>query len=93
VFELRGEPCLAKETVTPDRKNVCVSRSFNNTITSIAPLREAVVTFASQAGVKLRRQDLAARSLVVFIQTDCHAPPHVEQYGNSAGLRFTVVSL
>ncbi|NBC10145.1 MAG: hypothetical protein GVY24_00225 [Planctomycetes bacterium] len=93
MFELRGEPCLAKETVTPDRKNVCVSRSFNNTITSIAPLREAVVTFASQAGVKLRRQDLAARSLVVFIQTDCHAPPHVEQYGNSAGLRFTVVSL
>lgn len=92
VYELRGDPCIDMETQRPDRKNVCVSRSFNKTITSIAPLREAVTTFASQAGVKLRRQDLAARSLVVFIQTDQHAPAHVQQYGNSAGLRFTVAT-
>jgi len=92
VFELRGEPCIPLEDVTPDRKNVCVSRSFNKTITRIEPLREAVVTFASQAGVKLRRQDLAARCLTVFIQTDQHAPPEVVQYGNSAGLRFTVAT-
>ncbi len=92
VFELRGESCIPLEDVTPDRKSVCVSRSFNHTITNIEPLREAVVTFASQAGVKLRRQDLAARCLTVFIQTDQHAPAEVEQYGNSAGLRFTVAT-
>jgi len=92
VYELRGDPCIDLEAVTPDRKNVCVSRSFNKTLTSIEPLREAVVTFACQAAVKLRRQDLAAQALVVFIQTDQHAPPHVEQYGNSAGLRFTVAT-
>lgn len=92
VLELRGEPCIVLETLTPDRKNACVSRSFNKTITSFEPLREAVVTFASQAGVKLRRQDLAARVITVFIQTDRHAPEHVEQYNNSAGLRFTVAT-
>ncbi len=92
VFELRGESCIDLEAATPDRKNVCVSRSFNKTITNIEPLREALVTFASQAAVKLRRQDLAAQALVVFIQTDQHAPPHVEQYGNSAGIRFTVAT-
>ncbi len=92
VFELRGDPCIPLEDETRDRKNVCVSRSFNKSITDIEPLREAVVTFASQAGVKLRRQDLAARCLTVFIQTDRHAPSEVEQYGNSAGLRFTVAT-
>ncbi|MEM1098591.1 MAG: Y-family DNA polymerase [Planctomycetota bacterium] len=92
VYELRGDPCSDLETSTPDRKNVCVSRSFNKTITEIGPLREAIITFASQAGVKLRRQQLAAQCIVAFIQTDRHAPAHVEQYGNSAGLRFTVAT-
>ena len=92
VFELRGDPCIHLEEVVHNRKNVCVSRSFNKTITSITPLREAIVTFASQAGVKLRRQDLAARALTVFIQTDQHAPLHVEQYNNAAMQRFTVAA-
>ncbi|MEM9019964.1 MAG: Y-family DNA polymerase [Planctomycetota bacterium] len=92
VYELRGEPYLPLESITPDRKNVCVSRSFASTVKNYGELRESVVTFASQAGVKLRRQDLAAHAISVFIQTDRHAPEHVEQYGNSAGLRFTVAS-
>lgn len=92
VYELRGEPCIEIEDVVPDRKNVCVSRSFDRTVKDYEPLREAVVTFASQAALKLRRQDLAARSIVAFIQTDRHAPAHVQQYHNSAGLRFTVAT-
>ncbi|MEM6751236.1 MAG: Y-family DNA polymerase, partial [Planctomycetota bacterium] len=92
VFELRGEPTIEMETETPDRKNVVVSRSFDQTITEFGPLREAVCTFASQAGVKLRRQDLAAHAISVFLQTDRHAPEHVQQYANSVGLRFTVAT-
>lgn len=53
-------------------------------------LREAVTTFASQAAVKLRRQDLAAQGVVAFVQTDRHKP--VEQYANSAAIRLTVAS-
>ncbi|MEM1208110.1 MAG: Y-family DNA polymerase [Planctomycetota bacterium] len=92
VHELNGDPRIQIEDVVPDRKNVCVSRSFNQTIRDYGPLREAVVTFASQAGVKLRRQDLCAKSLGVFVQTDIHAPDYVQQYGNSAGMRFTVAT-
>ena len=90
VYELRGEPCSGLETATPDRKNVCVSRSFDKTLGDLEPLREAITTFASQAAVKLRRQDLAATVVSTFVQTDRHAP--VEQYANSAGLRFTVAT-
>ncbi len=51
-------------------------------------LREAVATFASQAAVKLRRQDLVAERIAVFIETDRHAPPEVEQYGPWTGFGF-----
>ncbi|MEM1107278.1 MAG: Y-family DNA polymerase [Planctomycetota bacterium] len=88
VYELRGEPCSDLETETPDCKNVCVSRSFASVIESIGPLREAVTTFASQACVKLRRQDLAAHAVSVFVQTDRHAP--VDQYANTGGTRLAV---
>ncbi|MEM9883395.1 MAG: Y-family DNA polymerase [Planctomycetota bacterium] len=90
VLELRGEPCAELETQTPDRKNVLVSRSFDRVIRDPAGLREAVTTFASQAAVKLRRQDLAAAVVSTFVQTDRHAP--VPQYANSAGIRLTVAS-
>lgn len=92
VHELRGEPCSELETVTPDRKNVCVSRSFSSTVADLDELSEAVATFAAQAAVKLRRQDLAAGSVAAFVQTDRHAPSHVQQYANSAAVRFTVPS-
>lgn len=93
VYELRGEPCLPLESVVPDRKNVCVSRSFASTVKHYDELRESVVTFAAQAAAKMRRQDLAAHALSVFVQTDRHAPEHVQQYANSAGVRFNVASL
>lgn len=92
VLELRGEPCSELETVTPDRKNVCVSRSFSSTVADLEVLNEAVATFTAQAAVKLRRQYLAAGSVAAFIQTDRHAPAHVQQYANSAAVRFTVSS-
>ena len=90
VLELRGESCLAIETVTPNRKNVCVSRSFPSVLDDPTPLGEAVTTFACQAAVKLRAQDLAAQHVQVFIQTDRHAP--VEQFCEGATVRLTVAS-
>lgn len=90
VLELNGIPCIPMEFETPDRKNVCVSRSFDKVINDPAPLIEAITTFASQAAVKLRRQDLAATTISTFIQTDRHAP--VDQYANSAAVRLTVAT-
>lgn len=92
VLELRGQPCSELETVAPDRKNICVSRSFSGTVDDLDELSEAVATFAAQAAVKLRRQDLAAGSVCAFVQTDRHAPACVQQYANSAAIGFTVAS-
>jgi DNA polymerase V len=92
VFELRGEPCLALEPIAPDKQNICCSRSFGEETRSFDEVREAICTFASQAAVKLRRQDLAAGAVSVFIGTNIHAPPHVEQYHNSYGIRLAMPS-
>jgi DNA polymerase V len=78
VYELRGEPCIALETERPNKQNICCSRSFGQVTSSLPALREAVSTFASQAAIKMRRQDLSASRVLVFIQTDFHA--QVEQY-------------
>jgi DNA polymerase V len=86
VYELRGEACIPLECETPDKQNICCSRSFGKVTANPDELREAVCTFVSQAAVKLRRQDLVAERLSVFIQTDRHA--EVSQYANSRAMRF-----
>ncbi len=79
VYELRGTSCIELEEVTPDKQNICCSRSFGKVTSDFNMIREATVTFASQACVKLRRQNLVAGKLSVFIQTDRHSDS--EQYG------------
>jgi len=79
VYELRGTSCIALEEITPDKQNICCSRSFGKVTSDFNAIREATVTFASQACVKLRRQSLVASRLSVFIQTDRHSTD--EQYG------------
>jgi DNA polymerase V len=93
VYELRGEPCLNLELVMPDKQNICCSRSFGNDTNNFDELREAVSTFASQAAVKLRRQDLAVGAVTVFVGTNIHAPAYVQQYHNSYGVGLSVPSL
>lgn len=78
VYELRAEPCIPLETERPDKQNICCSRSFGETTNSFAMMREAISTFAAHAAMKMRGQDLAASKILVFINTDIHAP--VEQY-------------
>jgi len=79
VYELRGISCIELEEITADKQNICCSRSFGQVTSDFNMIREAAVTFASQACVKLRRQKLVAGRLSVFIQTDRHSDS--EQYG------------
>lgn len=90
VYELRGESCIALELERPDKQNICCSRSFGVVTNDPAAMREAVATFAAQAAAKMRRQDLAAGRVGVFIQTDRHAP--VAQYGASWEVRLLAPS-
>lgn len=73
VYELRGIACIPLETERPDKQNICCSRSFGNVTNDWLAMCEAVCTFASQAAVKMRRQDLVTSRIGVFIQTDRHA--------------------
>jgi DNA polymerase V len=88
VYELRGESCIGLETVVPNKQNICCSRSFGKVTNDPVALREAVATFAAQAAAKMRRQDLVAERVAVFVQTDRHAA--VIQYGNSWATRLAV---
>ncbi|MBS3733371.1 MAG: Y-family DNA polymerase [Phycisphaerae bacterium] len=82
-LELRGQRCIPMEVIAPDKQTVCCSRSFGTETRRFDDLRQAVCTFASQAMVKLRRQDLAAGAVTVFVDTNIHAPPGVKQYHNA----------
>jgi DNA polymerase V len=83
VLELNGVSCLALEEVSPDKKNICCSRSFGHPIESIDELAEAVACFASRGGEKLRRQGLAASAVHTFILTNVHRPDR-PQYSPTA---------
>ncbi|WP_417318491.1 Y-family DNA polymerase [Emcibacter sp.] len=69
VHELNNIPCMALEMVLPDRKQVMVSRSFSRRVYAHDELKEAVSTYISRAGEKLRNQQLVASGLNVFIRT------------------------
>ena len=73
VHELRGEPCLDLEEVTPDRKSIMASRSFGRSVTTLRELGEAVATHTARAAEKMRRQNLATASVMVFVHTNVKA--------------------
>ena len=60
--ELRGQPCIPLELEADLKKGITVSRSFGKRITEYADLAEALCSYVSRAGEKLRRQRLQAPS-------------------------------
>ena len=89
VLELQGVSCLALEEVQPKRQNICCSRSFGRPVEDLQDLHEAVATFASRAGEKLRRQNLAASAVQVFLATNPHKPEEPQHFP-TAGRPFLV---
>ncbi|SCA58034.1 DNA polymerase V, subunit C [Candidatus Terasakiella magnetica] len=84
-LELRGTACLAFEEETPDKKTICVSRSFGEMLESREDLEEAIKTFAMRAAEKLRRGKLVACQICVFIRTNAHRD-ELKQYRASQTL-------
>lgn len=68
--ELNGESCIDLELVAPDKKQICTSRAFGETISEIEGLEEAVSSYASICAGKLRKQKSFAQALMVFIHTN-----------------------
>jgi len=68
VQELKGQSCIALEEM-PDKKQLLISRSFKECITSYTHLRALIAGYISRASEKLRKQGSVAGNIRVFIQT------------------------
>lgn len=68
--ELRGNACTEADISSGMRKQVCISRSFGEMITSYESLSEAVTEFASLCASKLRNENSYAESLTLFLTTN-----------------------
>lgn len=87
VKELRGISCLPLELIPQPRKSCCVSRSFGHPVTDLQDLREAIATHTARAAHKLRRDNLSASLLTVFIATNrCNADLPYYRNSTTVGL-------
>ncbi|NEQ48469.1 MAG: hypothetical protein F6K00_35040 [Leptolyngbya sp. SIOISBB] len=75
------------ELLPKPRQTCCVSRSFGRPVTKLAELREAIATHTAKAAYKLRKDNLAASVLSVFIATNRHRPD-APYYRNTATVDF-----
>ena len=82
-LELRGIKCLPFEQFSAKKHSITCSRSFGQTITNYSQIKEAVLYFLTRACEKMRKNNLAAHAVTVFIGTD-RFRPMPEPYSDSA---------
>ncbi|MFQ6608522.1 MAG: Y-family DNA polymerase [Fidelibacterota bacterium] len=91
IRELKGISCLPLETVRPNKKAICTSRSFGIMVEDIAQLRESVAMYATRCAEKLRQQKSCAGILTVFINSN-RFKPELPQYNNYKVMKLSVPS-
>jgi len=89
VYELRGISCYPLEQNPPVKKSIVVSRMFGKPVESIEELKEAIASYASRAGEKLRGQGLAAGVMTVYVTTSRFIE---NRYFNSHTVTFAVAT-
>ncbi|HRH45740.1 MAG TPA: Y-family DNA polymerase, partial [Pyrinomonadaceae bacterium] len=82
VLELRGIKCIPLEQTTANKKNIAATRTFGAKITAKRELKEAVAYFVSLTLEKLRKHELMANSISVFVGSDRFGSG--DYYSNSA---------
>ena len=87
--ELAGIACLEMELIPPAKKVICTSRSFGEDQTELAPINEAVATYAARCAEKLRRQHSCAGMLMVFLHTN-NFKKHEPQYAKNLVCKLPV---
>lgn len=70
VEELKGRSCFPLEEIPPPKKSLIVSRTLSTPTNQYEVLKEAVATFTLRGAEKLRRHQLAAQTLLVFLRTN-----------------------
>ncbi|MEM8676987.1 MAG: Y-family DNA polymerase [Cyanobacteria bacterium P01_G01_bin.67] len=69
VKELNGSSCMPLEAAPSAKKAIAVTRSFGKAVTDKRELLEALATYASRGGEKLRQAQQAAMVMQVFWRT------------------------
>jgi len=68
--ELQGIACIELEEVAPNKKQIVCSRSFGQSVSESAVLKDAMSTFVANACAKLRAQQSQTGLLQVFLHTN-----------------------
>ncbi|MBN2809784.1 MAG: Y-family DNA polymerase [Deltaproteobacteria bacterium] len=68
--ELRGEISYPLELSPPRRKSIMVSRTFKRPIVLLEELLAAVAAYVSSGAEKLRRENVVAGVMMVYLMTD-----------------------
>lgn len=72
--ELAGTPCLELEQAAPPKQEICCSRMFGKRLTELAPITQAVASYAGRAAEKLRAQGSVCKRMRVSIRTGMFNP-------------------
>lgn len=72
--ELAGTPCLELEEAAPPKQEICCSRMFGKRLTEMAPIKQAVASYAGRAAEKLRGQGSVCKRMRVSIRTGMFNP-------------------
>jgi DNA polymerase V len=72
--ELAGTPCLELEEAAPPKQEICCSRMFGKRLTDLAPIKQAVASYAGRAAEKLRAQGSVCKRMRVSIRTGMFNP-------------------
>ena len=91
VYELRGRVCYDLETCPPVNKGIASSRSFGKPVESLEQLSESVASYTCRAAEKLRRQNLAAGVITVFVMTNLFSDKQ-RRYFNSETVDLPVAT-
>ncbi len=89
VYELRGMSCYPLEQNPPLKKSIAVSRSFGKPVESVEELKEAIASYCSRGGEKLRQHGLAAGLITVYVTTSRFIE---NKYFNSHTIEFSVAT-
>ncbi len=84
--DLAGIPTLDLEEM-PVRKNVSVTRAFEETHSEFSYVKERVVTYAAQVAMKLRKEKLACNAVYLFVHTNPYQKKD-RQYNNHVTIQL-----
>ncbi len=68
--ELRGVSCMPLSLLPPTKKMLATTRSFGAPVTTWDGMREAVASYAARGAEKMRRHNLVAAAMQVFMHTN-----------------------